>query len=177
MGTITGAIAGPTKTTTLTISDQVSVAYAIATDTATIDEGNSGKKPLTFTVTRSNVTNGASSVKYAIGGTASNVTDYNNIGGTSGARITAGTINFVTGEISKTITLDVLGDTRVEPDETIAITLSNPTGIAAATPVITTDTATTTIINYTAPTPTPNPPTPTPPNPPTPTPPNPPTPT
>ena len=62
-GTITGAIAGPTKTTTLTISDQVSVAYDVAAGTASIDEGNSGKKPLTFTVTRSNVTNGASSVK------------------------------------------------------------------------------------------------------------------
>ncbi|MEG4636361.1 DUF4347 domain-containing protein, partial [Microcoleus sp. Aus8_D4] len=164
LGTITGAIAGSTKKTTLTISDRGSVAYAIATDTATIDEGNSGKKPLTFTVTRSNVTNGASSVKYAIAGTATNVTDYNNIGGTSGARTTAGTINFVTGEISKTITLDVLGDTVVEPDETITVTLSNATGIAAAIPIITADTATTTIINYTAPTPTPTPisPTPTP---------------
>ncbi|PSB40145.1 peptidase C11 clostripain, partial [filamentous cyanobacterium Phorm 6] len=150
-GTITGAIAGPTKTTTLTISDQVSVAYDVAAGTASIDEGNSGKKPLTFTVTRSNVTNGASSVKYAIAGTATNGSDYNNIGGTSGARTTAGTINFATGETSKTITLDVLGDTTVEPDETIAVTLSNPTGIAAATPVITTDTATTTIINYTVP--------------------------
>ncbi|MEG3846160.1 DUF4347 domain-containing protein, partial [Microcoleus sp. herbarium13] len=181
LGTITGAIAGPTKTTTLTISDQVSVAYDIAAGTPSIDEGNSGKKPLTFTVTRSNVTNGASSVKYAIAGTATNVSDYNNIGGTSGARTATGTINFVTGETSKTITLDVLGDTTVEPDETIAVTLSNPTGIAAATPVITTDTATTTIINYTAPTPEPptppTPPTPTPPEPPTPTPPEPPTPT
>ncbi|MEG4083486.1 DUF4347 domain-containing protein [Microcoleus sp. POL10_C6] len=196
LGTITGAIAGPTKTTTLTISDQVSVAYAIATDTASIDEGNSGKKPLSFTVTRSNVTNGASSVKYAIAGTATNSSDYNNIGGTSGAKTATGTINFVTGEISKTITLDVLGDTTVEPDETITVTLSDPTGIAAVTPIITADTATTTIINYTAPTPTPTPepptptptptpepptptptPTPEPPTPPTPTPPAPPTPT
>ncbi len=178
LGTMTGGIASTTKTTTLTISDQVSVAYAIAAGTASIDEGNSGKKPLTFTVTRSNVTNGASSVKYAIAGTATNGSDYNNIGGTSGARTTAGTINFATGETSKTITLDVLGDTTVEPDETIAVTLSNPTGVAAITPVITTDTATTTIINYTAPTPTPPPPTPpTPPAPPTPIPPTPPTPT
>ena len=165
LGTITGAIAGPTKQTTLTIADQVSVAYAIATDTASIDEGSSGKKPLTFTVTRSNVTNGASSVKYAIAGTASNVTDYNNIGGTSGAKTATGTINFVTGETSKTITLDVLGDTVVEPDETITVTLSNPIGVAAATPIITADTATTTIINYTAPTPIPPTPTPIPPTP------------
>ncbi|MCC3406091.1 MAG: DUF4347 domain-containing protein [Microcoleus sp. PH2017_10_PVI_O_A] len=162
LGTITGGIAGSTKKTTLTISDRGSVAYAIATNAATIDEGNSGKKPLTFTVTRSQDISGASSVKYAIAGTATNVTDYNNIGGTSGARITAGTINFATGETSKTITMDVLGDTVVEPDETITVTLSDPTGVAAAIPIITADTATTTIINYTAPTPTPTPVTPTP---------------
>ncbi|MCW6053128.1 DUF4347 domain-containing protein [Lyngbya sp. CCAP 1446/10] len=162
LGTITGGIAGSTKQTTLTISDQVSVAYDIATNAATLDEGNSGKKPLTFTVTRSNVTNGASSVKYAIAGTATNGSDYNNIGGTSGAKTATGTINFATGETSKTITLDVLGDTTVEPDETITVTLSDPTGIAAVTPIITADTATTTIINYTAPTPISPTPTPTP---------------
>ncbi|MEZ2284944.1 FG-GAP-like repeat-containing protein, partial [Microcoleus sp.] len=171
LGTITGAIAGSTKKTTLTISDQVFVTYAIAAGTASIDEGNSGKKPLTFTVTRSNVTNGASSVKYAIAGTATNGSDYNNIGGTSGARNATGTINFATGETSKTITLDVLGDTIVEPDETITVTLSEATGIAAVTPTITADTATTTIINYTAPTPAPTPtPTPAPTPAPTPTP-------
>ncbi|MEG3927130.1 MULTISPECIES: DUF4347 domain-containing protein [unclassified Microcoleus] len=182
LGTITGGIAGSTKKTTLTISDQVSVAYAIATDTASIDEGNSGKKPLTFTVTRSNVTNGASSVKYAIAGTATNGSDYNNIGGTSGAKTATGTINFVTGETSKTITLDVLGDTTVEPDETITVTLSNPTSVPGVTPIITADTATTTIINHTAPTPPPAPPAPPapptpPPAPPTPPTPEPPTPT
>ncbi|MEG4171337.1 MULTISPECIES: DUF4347 domain-containing protein [unclassified Microcoleus] len=145
-GTITGGIAGTTKQTTLTIAANGTVSYAVAAGTASIPEGNSGTKPLTFTATRSGNTGGASSINYAITGTATNISDYNNIGGTSGATTATGTINFAADETSKTITLDVLGDTLVEPDETIAVTLSNPTS-PGLTPTITTATATTTITN------------------------------
>jgi Domain of unknown function (DUF4347)/RTX calcium-binding nonapeptide repeat (4 copies)/FG-GAP-like repeat/Calx-beta domain len=145
-GTITGGVAGTTKQTTLTIAANGTVSYAVAAGIASIPEGDSGTKPLTFTVTRSGSTGGASSVNYAIGGTATNVSDYNNIGGTSGATGIAGTINFTAGETSKTITLNVLGDTIVEPDETIIVTLSSPAG-QGLTPTITTATATTTITN------------------------------
>ncbi|MEG3924876.1 DUF4347 domain-containing protein, partial [Microcoleus sp. T3_D1] len=145
-GAITGGIAGTTKQTTLNIAANGTVSYAVAAGTASIPEGNSGTKPLTFTATRSGNTGGASSVNYTIAGTATNVSDYNNIGGTSGATTATGTINFAADETSKTITLDVLGDTLVEPDETIAVTLSNPTS-PGVTPTITTATATTTITN------------------------------
>ncbi|XHL94962.1 MAG: DUF4347 domain-containing protein [Microcoleus anatoxicus] len=120
--------------------------YAVSAGTATLTEGNSGKTGVTFTVTRSGSTEFASKIDYAIAGTATNVSDYNNIGGTSAATGIAGTINFTAGETSKTITLDVLGDTIVEPDETITVTLSSPAG-AGVTPTITTATATTTITN------------------------------
>jgi hypothetical protein len=146
LGTITGGVGGTTKQTTVTIAANGTVSYAVAAGIASIPEGDSGTKPLTFTVTRSGSTGGASSVNYAIAGTATNITDYNNIGGTSAATGIAGTINFTAGETSKTITLNVLGDTIVEPDETIIVTLSNPAG-AGLTPTITTATATTTIIN------------------------------
>ncbi|WP_445250797.1 FG-GAP-like repeat-containing protein, partial [Microcoleus sp. OTE_8_concoct_300] len=172
LGTIIGGIAGTTKKTTLTIAANGTVSYAIAAGTASIAEGNSGTKPLTFTATRSGNTGGASSVNYTIDGTATNVSDYNNIGGTSGATAATGTINFGADETSQTITVDVLGDPLVEPDETIAVTLSNPTG-PGLTPTITTATATTTITNddVAPPTPTPTPTTPTPtPTPTTPTP-------
>jgi len=145
-GKIIGGVAGTTKQTTLTIAANGTVSYAIAAGTASIAEGNSGTTPLTFTATRSGSTGGASSVNYTIAGTATNASDYNNIGGTSGATAVTGTINFAAGETSKTITLDVLGDALVEPDETIAVTLSSPTG-PGPTPTITTATATTTITN------------------------------
>ncbi|WP_445302029.1 S8 family serine peptidase [Microcoleus sp. K1-B6] len=99
-----------------------------------------------FTVSRSGGTDSAGTVDYALAGTATNVSDYNNIGGTSGATDVNGTVNFAAGETSKTITLDVLGDSAIEPDETITVTLSNPIA-PGPTPTITTASATTTITN------------------------------
>jgi Ca2+-binding RTX toxin-like protein len=119
--------------------------YAISADTATVTEGNSGESAIAFTVTRSGCTELESQVDYEIAGTADG-SDYNNIGGTSGANGATGTINFAAGETSKTITLDVLGDVAIEPDETVNVTLSNPSG-SDSTPTITTATATTTITN------------------------------
>jgi hypothetical protein len=64
LSTITGAVAGTTAQTTLTIAANGAVSYAIAAGTASIPEGNSGTKPLTFTATRSGSTGGASSELY-----------------------------------------------------------------------------------------------------------------
>lgn len=120
--------------------------YAINANSANVTEGISGKTAVTFTVSRSGCTELASKIDYTIAGTATNVSDYNNIGGTSGANDATGTINFAVGETSKTITLDILGDAAIEPNETINITLSNPSGLDA-TPTIITAVATTTVIN------------------------------
>ncbi|MEG4842206.1 DUF4347 domain-containing protein, partial [Microcoleus sp. B9-D4] len=120
--------------------------YAISAGTATVTEGNEGKTAATFTVTRSGCTELASTVDYAIAGTATNVSDYNNIGGTSGATAATGTISFAAGDTSKTITLDVLGDAAIEANETLEVTLSNPS-VLDSTPTLTTATATTTITN------------------------------
>ncbi|NJK70588.1 MAG: DUF4347 domain-containing protein, partial [Microcoleus sp. SU_5_3] len=120
--------------------------YAVSAGVATVTEGNSGQTGVVFTVTRSGCTEFASKIDYAIGGTATNGTDFNNIGGTSGATAATGTINFAAGETSKTITLDVLGDGAIEPNETLNVTLSNPSGLDA-TPTITAAVATTAIAN------------------------------
>ncbi|BDM81379.1 Calx-beta domain-containing protein [Acaryochloris marina] len=119
--------------------------YAITTSPVTLTEGDSGAQQVTFTVTRTGSTQTASSVDFTFGGTATNTEDFNNIGGTSSASGLTGTINFGVDETSKTITLDVLGDTHIEPDETIVVSLSNGTAPGIAT--ISTDSATTTILN------------------------------
>ena len=119
--------------------------YAIVTSAVALTEGDSGTQQVTFTVTRTGSTQNASSVDFTFGGTATNTEDFNNIGGTSGAAGLTGTINFGVDEISKAITLDVLGDTHIEPDETIVVSLSNGTAPGIAT--ISTDSATTTILN------------------------------
>ncbi|MEG4988302.1 DUF4347 domain-containing protein, partial [Microcoleus sp. BR0-C5] len=145
LGAITGGVAGVTSQVTLAILDRNS-SYSIVADNPTVTEGNSGATPATFTITRSGSTELWSTVDYAITGTATNGTDYNNIGGTSGATAASGKISFAEGETSKTITLDVLGDGNIEPDETVAITLSNSVSPGGA-PTIATATATTTITN------------------------------
>lgn len=120
------------------------IEYSITPNAAAIAEGNSGNTPVTFTVTRKGATSLASSVDYAIGGTATS-SNYNYIGATSGVTGTTGTIDFAAGEISKTIAINVLGDTFFEPNETIAVALSNP--VAPFNSSITSAIATTTINN------------------------------
>jgi RHS repeat-associated protein len=133
----------------------IPTSYAVTIDKITIPEGNSGSSPVTFTITRSGTINVASSIDYALAGTATNTTDYNIDtigGGISGTGIT-GTVNFTANETSKTLKINVSGDVLVEPDETILVTLSNPS-VTTQPSSITTATATTTIQNDDAPIPT-----------------------
>jgi len=50
----------------------------------------------------------------------------------------SGALNFAAGETSKTITVNVAGDTTVEPDEGFTLTLSGATGATLAAPMATT---------------------------------------
>lgn len=85
---------------------------------ASVIEGNSGSTALTLNVARSD-TNTAFSVDYAItGGTATSGEDF--------TPLAAGTLTFTAGgDASLPITIQVLGDSLSEPDETILVTLSN----------------------------------------------------
>jgi glucose/arabinose dehydrogenase len=94
---------------------------------ASVAEGNSGTTNLVFTVTRSAAAV-ASTVKWATGaatGTAA---------ATAGTDYTAasGTLSFAVGELSKTFTVKVTGETTIEPDETLLLTLTQPTGATLA---------------------------------------------
>ncbi|EDX85032.1 RHS Repeat family [Synechococcus sp. PCC 7335] len=119
--------------------------YALSGAPTSLVEGNSSAQQVVFTVTRSGATQEVSSVDYAISGTAANGSDYSNIGGTSGANNITGTINFAAGETTKSITLDVTGDTDIESDETIEVSLSN--GTSPGTSTISERDATITILN------------------------------
>ncbi len=86
---------------------------------ATVIEGDSGTRTLTFTITRSSGT-GAATVAYATAdGTAAAGSDYS---------AATGTVSFADGETSRIVTVTVNGDTTLEADETLTLTLSNPTG-------------------------------------------------
>lgn len=106
------------NSTPFTLSAPSSATVDIAATVSTA-EGDSGSTPLTFAVTRSvDVT--AFSVDYAVtGGSATSGTDF--------TALASGTLSFTanSGPLTQNITVDVLGDTGFEPDETLVITLSN----------------------------------------------------
>ena len=109
----------------LTVSDRPGT---FSIDDASVGEGNAGTSEITFTVTRGSDSNVAATVDYAIalpGG----------VGGASASDfaspVLGGTLTFGANEFSKTITLQIAGDTADEPNETFTVTLSNPTGGAA----------------------------------------------
>ena len=81
-------------------------------------EGNAGLTAFVFTVSVSGSPLSIVSVDWATGGgTASPVTDY----------VPAnGTLSFPVGVTTKTVTIQVVGDTVPEPNETFFVNLSNP---------------------------------------------------
>lgn len=102
------------------IADEVQMTI----DAVDLPEGNSGLTPFVFTVSLSAPSPLPISVDWATGGgsatgaaTATEGTDYLAAGGT---------LSFAPGETSKLVSVMVVGDSEVEPDETFRVTLTNP---------------------------------------------------
>ena len=113
---------------------------SIAAANASQNEGNSGSTAFTFTVTRTGSTTAASTAAFAVTGSGANpaaAADF------TGGVLPTGTVSFAAGETSKTITVNVAGDSTVEPGENFTVALSNP----SAGTTIGTATATGTILN------------------------------
>ena len=91
----------------------------ISVNDVTVTEGNSGTTPATFTVSLSQASGRTVTVAYATSdSTATQPSDYAS---------TSGTLTFNPGDTSKTVTVNVNGDTTVEPDEAFHLDLSSPT--------------------------------------------------
>jgi len=122
------------------LDDDATPSLAIDDPTAT-----EGDPTITFTVTRSGDTSGASSVDYAVNaGSATTPEDYtasainlrtpavqsdgSRPGGIAAQSALSGTLSFAAGELTKSITLDIVDDTTFEGSETFTVTLSNPVG-------------------------------------------------
>ena len=89
-----------------------------------VQEGNSGTRLMTFTVTLSAAAAGAVTVAYSTAdGTATSGSDY----------VAAnGTLTFAAGETSKTVQVTVKGDTAAEGNEAFTIRLANAAGATIA---------------------------------------------
>jgi VCBS repeat-containing protein len=115
----TGATISDTSATATVVNDD-GYAY-LSVDNISVAEGNAATTPATFTLTRSGNTTGASSVKVKTsGGTAIAGDDYATLG--------LATVSFGAGETTKTVTVDVTGDTTAENNETFNLVLSTPVG-------------------------------------------------
>ncbi|MFN8233395.1 MAG: Calx-beta domain-containing protein [Actinomycetota bacterium] len=118
--TLTNPAGGTLGTATATgtiVDDEAQPAFSI--DDVTIDEGDAGPKPATFTVTLSIPSASATSVDVATAdGTA-----------TGGDYVPAWTsLTLAPGDTAATFTVDVLGDRASERDESFTVGLSNPVG-------------------------------------------------
>lgn len=112
----------------------------ITTPEASAAEGNSGATNLKFTVRRSGPTNGATSINWMVQGNGANPASPDDF---VGGEFPSGTLNFAAGETTKTISVQLSGDTRVELNENLIVTLS----AAAGGTQITAPTALGTIVN------------------------------
>ena len=75
--------------------------------------GQSGTTPFTFTITRTGDTGSAHSVSWSLTGSGANPASASDFVGNA---LPSGTVSFAAGETSKTITVNVAGDTVVESD-------------------------------------------------------------
>jgi CSLREA domain-containing protein len=130
----TGVTIGTPSTGTGTIqNDDIAVLPAASISSVSANEGNAGITPFTFTVTLSQPATGTETVNYITSnGTATAPTDY--------TPVVAGVVNFAAGATTATITINVVGDTTFETDETFTVTLTGGTGISIGAPAIGTGT-------------------------------------
>ncbi|MCA1683929.1 MAG: hypothetical protein LC708_02205, partial [Actinobacteria bacterium] len=124
------------KAATATIVNDDGAAYLTVANISG-NEGNSGTIPFTFTITRSGNTSATSTVKVTTsGGTATG-------GGADYTSVAAGTlVSFGAGATSKTVVVNVIGDTTVEAKETFDLVMSSEVGAT-----ISDTTGTATIVN------------------------------
>ncbi len=118
-----GTTIAPIHQATVTIHDD-DPPPALSISDVGVTEGDEGVVEATFTVTRSGATERTVTVHFATAnGTAVAPADYSPIGGV---------LTFTPAETTRTVTVNVNGDTIVEPDETFFVTLSSPTNATIA---------------------------------------------
>jgi len=104
--------------------------FSFATTAGTLAEGNSGTSTYTVTVNLSQAATAATTVQVNVNTSSSTATS-----GTDFAFTSPTTLTFAAGTTSQTVTVTVNGDTQPEADETVVLTLSNPsTGNSVGSP-------------------------------------------
>ncbi|MCB0924301.1 MAG: hypothetical protein KDB50_07125 [Mycobacterium sp.] len=122
-----GAVLGA-RTGTATIKNDDAPAVTpptVSITNSSVTEGNSGTKTMTFAVSLSKASDKAVTVAYSTAnGTAVAGQDY---------AAASGTLTFAAGSTAQQVNVTVNGDNAVEANETITVTLANPSGATLAT--------------------------------------------
>jgi Ca2+-binding RTX toxin-like protein len=119
-------------------------AVNFATTSVSHAEGDSGTTAYSFTITRSGDVSQGATTSYQIVGSGAHPADAGDVQGLGGG----GTFAWGAGESSHVLTVNVVGDSSVESDETFSVVLSTPgAGNSNPTPVGPNGTATGTIVN------------------------------
>ena len=103
---------------------------SLTTTSLALAEGNSGLTAFTYLVGRTGDASASSTVAWSVAGSGANpaiAADFQN------SLLPSGTLTFAAGETSKSIVVNVVGDTTTEPNETFTLTLSNPSGATLGT--------------------------------------------
>ena len=118
-GATNGATISDGSGTGTIANDDAEPVGSVAIDDVTITEGDSGTKTATFTVTRSNGT-AAFAVNFATGNSSATTADNDYVAN-------SGTLNFAQGDTTRTVSVTIKGDIKVEPDQTFNVNLSAAT--------------------------------------------------
>jgi hypothetical protein len=126
MGTPTGAALGTntTYTHTITNDDVAPPTISFTSTTTSANEGNSGNQTVTVNASLSTAATTAVTVPITVSGTATANTDYTNA---------PTSITIPMGSTSWSASFNVVGDTTVESNETVVLTMGTPTGAALGT--------------------------------------------
>ncbi|MBD2722304.1 endonuclease [Hymenobacter armeniacus] len=104
--------------------------FSFASTSGAINEGNAGTSTYTFTVSLTPAATAATTVQVNVDGANSTAT-----AGSDFTFASPATVTFPAGSTSQTVTVTVTGDTQPEADETVVLTLTNPsTGNSVGSP-------------------------------------------
>lgn len=105
------------------LNDDAQVALSSPTSIS-LAEGNSGTTSYTFNLTRTGNSSGATNVSWSVVGSGTVAADASDFVGNA---LPSGTVSFAAAETTKTIVIDVQGDTTLESTEGFTLTLTSAT--------------------------------------------------
>ena len=135
-------VAAPSSATGTIINDDTEVSVAVSPSSVLED----GATNMVYTFTRVGLTSSALTVNFAASGTAVFAPpggDYTQFGADTFTNGGPGTVTFLAGSSTATVTVDPFGDALLEPDETVILTVTAGAGYTVGTP----NSATGTILN------------------------------